>query len=496
MHDESTTSPPPNIVFLLSDQHARQVLGCYGNDIVRTPNIDALATRGVTFEQAYTPSPICVPARMSLLTGRYPSHQKCWTNSDSLASDIPTTAHALGAVGYRPELVGRLHSIGPDQLHGFVQRDLGDHMTDWLGGRPYTMGVLDRAQRPFPESLTNSGPGQCSYELLDREVTRQAVTRLEGIASARRDGDTTPFSLNVGYILPHQPYVADPALYAYYEDKVGSPRLPRPDDPPGAWLSFWRTQTGLDAVDPAAQVRARAAYYALVETIDAMIGEVLDALQRLDLLDNTLVVYASDHGDQLGERNLWWKQTFYEESAGVPLILSWPGQLPEGARCGAIANLVDVAATIVDAAGAPPLPACDGRSLLPIARNGDAAWLDETFSEYCTDGMQAWSGGRLLQSRMLRRGRFKYCYYHGFPDQLFDLEADPDEMHDRARDSVFREQRDGLREAVLANWDPDAIGAAIKARNEEKAVLSAWAKSVEPVDKYRWETRAEDNWLA
>ena len=131
----------PNILFIMSDQHAPRVTGCYGDEIVRTPNLDKLAAKGTTFDNAYTPSPLCVPARMSFLTGKYPSSQNCWTNSDSLASDLPTTAHSLGAAGYKPKLVGRLHSIGPDQMHGYEERFVGDHSTNWIGGFAHTMGV-------------------------------------------------------------------------------------------------------------------------------------------------------------------------------------------------------------------------------------------------------------------------------------------------------------------------------------------------------------------
>ncbi len=240
------TDARPNILFILTDQHAFNILGCYGDDIVRTPNMDRLASQGVRFSNAYTASPICVPARMSLLTGQYPYKQQCWANSDSLASDIPTTAHALGAAGYHPILVGRMHAIGPDQIHGFAERDIGDHITDWYGGTPYSMGVLDKAQRPFRESLVNSGPGQMSYELVDREVTRRTLERLDEIAASRQSGDETPFSLNVGYMLPHQPYVADPEIYARYEGKIAPPRLPRADEGEDTYLAWWRQQTGLN----------------------------------------------------------------------------------------------------------------------------------------------------------------------------------------------------------------------------------------------------------
>ena len=486
----------PNILYFLSDQHAFDVMGCYGDDVVRTPNIDRLAAHGVRFENAYTASPLCVPARMSLLTGQYPSRQKCWTNSDALASDIPTTAHALGAAGYQPMLVGRMHAIGPDQLHGFAVRDIGDHITDWYGGAPYSMGVLEKAQRPFLESLTMSGPGQMSYEVVDRAVTERTLERLEEIAEARKRGDTSPFALHVGYMLPHQPYVGDPELFDYYVDKVAPPRLNRPEEGEDTYLNWWRSQTGLNEITLEDELRAKAAYYALVETMDREIGKILDRLEALGLTDNTLIVYASDHGDQLGERDLWWKQTFYDQSAKVPLILSWPGHLPEGEKRPHIVNLVDLSATLVDAGGGPGLPNIDGKSLLPIARNSSAAWENETFSEYCTDGLQAWSGGRVLQSRMIRSGNWKYNYYHGSPHQLFDLDSDPDEMINLIDDPECQEIAEGLKCKILNDWDPNEIDSIIRARNPEKAILKAWASHVKPADNYKYETRAEDNWLA
>lgn len=486
----------PNILFILSDQHAPNVLGCCGDEIVRTPNLDRLAAGGVVFQNAYTPSPICVPARMSLLTGKYPSSQNCWTNSDALASDIPTTAHALGAAGYLPTLVGRMHAIGPDQLHGYARREIGDHITDWYGGSPYSMGVLDKAQRPFKESLVNSGPGQMSYELLDRDVTRQTLAELEKIADARRQGDETPFSLNVGYMLPHQPYVADPEIYAYYEGKVGPPTLPRPDEGDGTYLAWWRQQTGLNDITREDEMRARTAYYALVETIDREIGKVLTRLDELGLSENTLVIYTSDHGDQLGERDLWWKQTFYDQSAKVPLIMNWPGRIAESQERSEIVNLVDVSATVVEAGGGAPLPDVDGKSLLGLATGASVTWTNETYSEYCTDGLLAWSGGRVLQSRMIRSGKWKFNYYHGCPHQLFDLETDPDELVNLVEDPHYKTTVEQLKEKVLTGWDPDAIDRTIKAGNEEKSILKAWAQNTKPADRFKWETRVEDNWLA
>ncbi len=433
---------------------------------------------------------------MSLLTGRFPFRQNVWTNSDSLASDIPTFAHAQGAAGYSPTLIGRMHSLGPDQLHGYVHREVGDHMTDWLGGSDYTMGILDKCQRPFRDALVKSGPGGMSYEVLDKEVTERALAFLDRKAAARARGDTRPFSLSLGYMLPHQPYVGDPDLFAYYHARVTDPRLSRDETQEPEYLAWWRQQTGMNDMTPAEERRAKAAYYALVETMDREIGKVLARLDALGLNGNTLIVYASDHGDQLGERDLWFKQTFYDQSAKVPLILCWPGALPEGWRRDHVVNLVDLTATLVDAAGHDPLPGADGRSLLDIARNPDAAWRNETFSEYCTDGLKAWTGGKKLLTRMVRNERYKLNYFHGDRHQLFDMLEDPDETTNLYGAPRLADVQEAMMARVLDGWDPQRIAETIDRGIERKRVLEAWARRTEPPETFRWMTRADQNWLA
>jgi choline-sulfatase len=185
----------PNLLYILSDQHAQTVAGCFGDPLAPTPNLDRLAARGVTFNNAYTPSPLCTPARMSLLSGRHPSDQSCWTNSDALASDVPTFAHAMGAAGYRPVLIGRLHSIGPDQMRGYAERLVGDHSTNWIGGHAHSLGVLDKTNDPFRVSIERSGPGQSSSEVKDLEVTARTLDWLDELAARRRAVDDAPFCL-------------------------------------------------------------------------------------------------------------------------------------------------------------------------------------------------------------------------------------------------------------------------------------------------------------
>ena len=164
----------PNLLFLFSDQHARRVAGFHGDPTSPTPNLDRLASEGVVFDNAYCPSPLCVPSRMSMLTGRHPFEQECWTNDDYLRSDAATWLHSLGAAGYRPALAGRLHAMGPDQLHGYADRMVGDHSPNWGGVPRHDLGVLEKANDPWRESLERSGIGQSAYQVKDVETARAA----------------------------------------------------------------------------------------------------------------------------------------------------------------------------------------------------------------------------------------------------------------------------------------------------------------------------------
>ena len=486
----------PNLLFLFSDQHCQKITGCYGDTIVATPSLDRLAGRGVTFDNAYCPSPICVPSRMSMLTARHPYAQECWTNDDYLASDRPTMAHALGAAGFAPTLISRLHALGPDQLHGYVHREIGDHSPNWIGIGRHDLGVLAETNDPNRVSVERSGPGQSAYELKDIDTAEAAVAWLERAAAVRRAGDDRPWSLTVGFMLPHPPYVAQAADYRRYAGRVGAAALPLPSV--GAehpWLAWWRESRGIADVSAADAVRARTAYYGLVTALDRTIGRVLAALEAGGLAEDTLVVYASDHGDQIGERGLWWKHTFYDESVKVPLVLAWPGQLPEGERRQQIVNLVDVTATMLDALAAPALPNAQGRSFLAVARDDAAPWLDETFSEYCTDAVPHWTGGMAVQQRMIRVGRWKLVYYHGYRAQLFDLAVDPHEQVDRGEDAAYAPVRDALTARVLADWDPENIKRRMCERRLDKDLVGAWTRAVRPDDQFRWNVTPEQSRL-
>ena len=481
----------PNLLYIHSDQHSAFVTGCYGDPLVQTPHLDGLAAQGVALDAVYCPSPICVPSRMSMLSGRHPFENRVWTNSHILSSGIPTFAHAMGAAGYRPVLIGRMHSKGPDQLHGYADRLVGDHGPNQAGGEGGgDRGELQGCAGPARVSLTNSGAGQSSYQVHDEDVTAATVDYLNKLGVIERSGvGYEPFSVSVGFMLPHQPFVARREDYDLYDGKMTMPRTPQPfTDDLHPHIAQWRRATDTVEVSDEEILRCRTAYWALVTRMDAMVGEILEALRRNELADNTLIVYTSDHGEQVGEHGLWWKQTFYEDSVRVPAILSWPGHLPTGERCDRVVSSLDLNATMIDALRAPPLPQSRGRSLLELLRDRDADWDDVAFSEFCQDG--AGGGGPFPEhgvfQRMVRRGDWKLNYYHGMPCQLFNLGDDPRELDDRADDAGSRQIRDELLDLVLRDWDLELVMAQMAAQRRDQEILSDWGRQVQPPDRYRW----------
>ena len=481
----------PNLLYIHSDQHSPYVAGCYGDPLVETPHLDALAARGVVFDNTYCPSPICVPSRMSMLSGRYPCDNQVWTNSHILDSGIPTFAHAMGAGGYRPVLVGRMHSVGPDQLHGYAERLVGDHGPNQPGGPGVDHGELSGTAGPGRVSLRLSGHGQSAYQVHDEDVTAATVDYLNRLGVAKRAGQAAePFSLSVGFMLPHQPFVARLQDYRYYYENITPPQTPEPfGDHLHPHLKHWRQACEIEEVSAEETRRARAAYWALVHRMDALIGQIVAALRENDLEENTLVLYTSDHGEQVGEHGLWWKQTFYEDSVKVPAILAWPGHLPAGTRCDRVISSLDLNATMLDALGCPALPHSRGRSVLPLlADPQNAAWDDVAFSEFCQDA--AGAGGPFpaegIFQRMIRRGPWKLNYYHGQPCQLFDLQADPRERCDLADDPAHQETLAALKAEVLDGWDPERVAARLAALRTDRSILSAWGRTVQPPDQCRW----------
>jgi choline-sulfatase len=431
----------------MSDQHNPRVMGCAGDPYVRTPNIDALASRGLTFTNMYCASPLCVPSRMAFMAGRSASSVEIYNNAGMLAPNVPTFARGLSAAGYETVLCGRMHFVGEDQYHGFERRLFGDcHHGEYLTkeilgeGEHHTDGQTKYA-------VQFSGYGKTGYEAFDATVTERACAILE----SRRE-DERPLALVVGCILPHNPLICSRDLFEHYLAAIPEPnRFEEPLDLHPA-VRRWRERRRCGDLTPQQMHRGTAAYYGLVETMDRNVGRIVEAVAGSALAENTIVIYCSDHGDLAGEHGMFWKSSFYEGSVRVPFVASWPGRIPEGREVGCVASLIDVGPTLLDMAGAEALSGAEGRSFRAFLEGGDTSrWPNEAFAEY---------GGAHgdAPSAMLRTGPWKLIYFDETKScQLFHLEDDPGELVDRAKETACREiVRDGLRK-IHSRWSPEKM---------------------------------------
>ena len=375
-----TREHPLNFLVLMADQHSPHVLGCYGDPVVRTPNLDSLAAKGVLFRSAYCQSPICVPSRMSFLTGRQPSDIRVWGNGDTLPSDVPTFAHALGAGGYETALIGRMHFNGIDQWHGFAKREVGSILPIYPHlPMPMPERFMVGARNASRAGVQLAGPGHTAYQSYDEEVTTRTIAFLREHAREPR----RPFCAVAGFVLPHSPFICSREQWDYYLPRVTVPQLPADYfERLHPAILRWRAARGLEGVTPEEVRKARAGYYGLVSDLDQRIGRVLGALQESGLDRNTVVIYTSDHGEMAGELGMWWKSNFYEGSVTVPLIISCPSRLQQRQRRREVVELVDVAPTLTDLAGSPPMPLTAGKSLAPLLRGERVAWPNRAFSEF------------------------------------------------------------------------------------------------------------------
>jgi choline-sulfatase len=471
----------PNIVFLFTDQHAAPFTGCYGDEAADTPNLDRLASDGALFENAHCPSPLCVPSRMSMMAGTYPHDLGVYTNRDYLKSDTPTFAHALGVAGYNTSLIGRMHFIGPDQLHGYQTRRVGDISVNWPGSPLINFGGLNKARGTKGPTLQYAGIGETTVHHYDRSVTKGALEYINELAENRND---QPFFMTVGWYGPHPPFIALEEDYKFFEGRIPPPSLSPPTENEHSYLRSWRDQGEFHQIPQDQIIRGRTAYYANLRMIDRQIGKVLNHLKNNNLLDNTLIVYASDHGEQLGERGFWQKNTFYDHSVKVPLIASWPGQIHTGQKRSEIVNLIDLSASFIAAGGATPLPHGKGQSFLGLLEDQPTEWQDFTLSEFYGGLVSIKTSA--IANRMVRNERFKYVYYHGHEAQLFDMLEDSNETNDLIASPDYQDIVIQMNELALKNWNPSDIIEQIARKSKDVDILKHWTQTVNPIEDHRW----------
>lgn len=461
--DASVNAAPtrPNIVLVMADQLAARVLPCYGHPLVRAPHVARLAEEGVVFDAAYCNSPICAPSRSSMLTGQLPTVIGAYDNASELAADRPTLMHYLRAAGYRTILAGKMHFIGPDQLHGFHERLTTDiYPADFSWTPDWRAGPAE--DRPSGISMRNViQAGTCVRSLqmdYDDEVEFLATQRIYDLA---REPRRPPFFLTVSFSHPHPPFTIDEAHWSLYDHgRIDTPTVPAiapaDRDAQSRWLHASH-RADRQAVSEDDIRNARHAYYGMVSYVDDKVGRLMAALEACGLASGTLVVFTSDHGEMLGERGMWYKQTFFEPSSRVPLIVHGPHAIARR-RVASPVSLVDLLPTLLDVAGATPPQWIDrvaGVSLVPAMNGGDVPSRD-VICEYTDMGVRA-------PCRMIRRGRHKYVYTHGEAPLLYDLAEDPLELVNLAGNPVYRVLERELRDAALAGWSPDVLQAAVLA---------------------------------
>ena len=461
----------PNILVLMADQLAPHYTGTYGHAVVKTPNMDRLAERGCRFDAAYTPYPQCAPARFSLLSGQQAWRIKAYDNAAEFSSATPTVCHYLGQLGYHSSLSGKMHFIGPDQLHGFSQRLTSEIYPADFAFTPNWEAADDRIDEWYHNMLSihEAGTAEMTFQLeYDDETGFHGIRKLYDYA---RNPDSTPFFMVASFTHPHDPYVARPKWWNLYSDsEIDLPRLTInsvPADPHSQRLVAGM-QADTEPPSELAVLNSRRAYYANTSYVDDWIGQFVDTLEKTGLLDNTIIVVTADHGDMLGERGLWYKMCFFEQSARVPLIVAGPGirntTLPN------VCSTVDLLPTLLELAtdGTDRMPdlaqTIDGRSLRSLV-TGDSNDSDNVaISEYsaeCTSHPMV----------MIRRNEFKFVHCEIDPPMLFNLADDPDEINNLAQEPSHQSMVQSFHQEVIANWDLASLRSDIIASQKARLLV-------------------------
>jgi choline-sulfatase len=452
-----------NVLFIISDEHQAQAMSCAGHPLVKTPNMDALAARGVRFTNAYTPSPICVPARASLATGLYAHQTGYWDNALAYDGRIKGWGHALHDAGVHVTSIGKLHYRNESDPTGFDEQIVPMHIMDGVGQ------IWGSVRNPLPDVhktpkwLNDVGAGMSKYNRYDMLIAE----RCEQWLAARPESDK-PWLLFASFVAPHFPLVV-PQDYLDLYDPADMP-LPLFRERNGykahPWAQRMRDFADVDSVfgdDDDRRRLAIASYFALCTFVDAQIGRVITALEKAGLRDETLIVYTSDHGETLGMRDRWGKSVLYGESTRIPMIVAGPG-IPEGQIRHTAVNLLDLPPAFMESFGLSAPADWPGENLFALASQPDDSER-VSFSEY--HAATSPSGGF-----MIANARWKYHYYAGYEPELFDLDNDPAEGVNLAGNPQYAAVQADMHRRLLAVCDPDAVDAAAKA--DQDRLVAQW----------------------
>lgn len=481
----------PNILFIQVDQLTASSLRAYGDAICVSPTLDRLAADGIVFENAYCNFPLCAPSRFSMATGQLCSKVGAYDNAAEFSAEIPTYAHYLRRLGYQTSLSGKMHFIGPDQFHGFEKRLTADlYPTDFS----WVPNWGDEGARDTNDQRAILVSGVCERSVqidYDEEVTFRAIQHIFDLA---RSGDNRPFFMQVSYTHPHEPYLCQKEFWDLYEGaeiplpQVGA--LPeQAHDPHSVRLLKDFGMLGTRFSDEEV-LRARRSYYGSISYVDSLIARLLEALSATGAEQNTVLVFTSDHGEMLGERGMWFKKHFFEKALRIPLFIHAPWI--EARRVKELVSLVDILPTFnglatgrLWSADTEPL---DGVDLMGLVDLEDPEPKRTIYAEYLAEATP-------VPIFMVRRGRYKFISSSHDGEMLFDLDSDPNELNNLARDGNHAALMESLRSEVALTWDEDDLTARIRLSQRRRAMIRSatshgakqrWNHGEGPDDKVLW----------
>ena len=455
----------PNFLIIMVDQLNGTFFSDGPADWLHTPNLRRLASNSVRFKNAYTASPLCAPGRASFMSGQLPSQNGVYDNAAEFSSTIPTYAHHLRRAGYQTCLSGKMHFVGPDQLHGFEERLTTDIYPADFGWTPDYSKPNERIDWWYHNlgSVTGAGIGEISNQLeYDDEVAFNAKSKIYDLA---RGHDPRPWCLTVSFTHPHDPYVArkkywdlyencshllpDVSKISYEDHDVHSKRIFDAND----WRSY--------EIDDVMIERSRRAYFANISYLDDQIGELLKTLEETD--QEAIIIFVSDHGDMLGERGLWFKMSFFEGSSRVPLMISASSMGSQVIN--SPVSTIDLCPTICDLAGitmSEVTPWIMGESLCGIMRGKKRQ--SPVLMEYAAEASYA-------PMVCIRKDRWKYIFCSLDPEQLFDLDKDPHELDNLIEKTDYKSTVQSFRDIIESTWNLDRFDQDVRERQAKRKVV-------------------------
>ena len=455
----------PNFLIVMVDQLNGTFFPDGPAEWLHTPNLKRLAAKSVRFKNAYTASPLCAPGRAAFMSGQLPSQNGVYDNAAEFSSAVPTYAHHLRRAGYQTCLSGKMHFVGPDQLHGFEERLTTDIYPADFGWTPDYSKPGERIDWWYHNlgSVTDSGIGEISNQLeYDDEVAFNAKNKIYDLARAH---DQRPWCLTVSFTHPHDPYVARKKYWDLYENcshllpevgtisyenhDVHSKRIFDAND----WRSY--------KIDDAMIERSRRAYFANISYLDDQIGELLKTLEDTD--QEAIIIFVSDHGDMLGERGLWFKMSFFEGSARVPLMIS-ASSMGSGVINSPVST-IDICPTICELAGismSEVKPWITGDSLCSLIQGEKRE--NPVLMEYAAEASQA-------PLVCIRKDHWKYVFCSLDPEQLFDLDKDPNELDNLIEKTDYKSITQSFRDTMEATWNLDRFDQDVRESQAKRKVV-------------------------